>query len=215
MIAPSAAYAAAVTRTYALDRPITVVHNGRAVRALPASRPIAAAFTAGRLWDAAKRAALLDAVAVRLSVPFRAAGATTGPQGEAVALDHLVLLGSLDAAAIGNELARQPVFVSAAAFEPFGLAVLEAAQAGCALVLADAPVFRELWDGAAIFIAGDDAVAYAAAIEALMVDPVARAADGEAARTRSARYTPGAMAAGIRAAYAQVLGAHAARERAA
>ena len=40
-----------------------------------------------------------------------------------------------------------------ALYEPFGLAVLEAAQAGCALVLSDIPTFRELWDGAALFVA--------------------------------------------------------------
>ena len=48
--------------------------------------------------------------------------------------------------------ARCPIFVSAARYEPFGLAVLEAAQAGCALVLSDIPTFRELWDGAALFV---------------------------------------------------------------
>jgi hypothetical protein len=43
---------------------------------------------------------------------------------------------------------RSPVGPSV---EPFGLAVLEAAQAGCPLVLSDLPGFRELWDGAALF----------------------------------------------------------------
>ena len=44
-------------------------------------------------------------------------------------------------------------------YEPFGLAVLEAAGAGAALVLADIPTFRELWDDAALFVAADDAAA--------------------------------------------------------
>ena len=50
-------------------------------------------------------------------------------------------------------MARTAVFVSPALYEPFGLAVLEAAQAGCALVLSDIPTFRELWDGVALFVA--------------------------------------------------------------
>lgn len=194
VIAPTAAFAADVRQTYALDRDIHVVHNGRAYRSLPRVTPRVAAFTAGRLWDAAKRTDLLDGVAARLSIPFRAAGPLTGPHGEAVDPVHLVCLGTLDERAMAAELAARPVFVSAASFEPFGLAVLEAAQAGCALVLADTPGFRELWDGAACFVSGDDPDAYVAAIEALGTDPGARARAGEVAQARAARYSPEAMA---------------------
>ena len=82
----------------------------------------------------------------------------------------------------------------AARFEPFGLAVLEAAQAGCPLVLSDLSTFRELWDGAATFVAPGDAQGFADAIAALLADPACHAAQGEAARRRAARYTPAAMA---------------------
>lgn len=215
VVAPSAGYAEAVARTYGYERPIRVVHNGRAPAQSSTAEPVAAAFTAGRLWDAAKRTPLLDAVAARLSVPFRAAGARVGPHGEAVATEHLIALGSLGHDAMVAEIARRPVFVSAAIFEPFGLAVLEAAQAGCALVLADTPVFRELWDGAATFVAADNPAAYAAVIEALIANPTARAHDGEAARTRAARYTPAAMAEDVRAVYEAALAARAPREQAA
>ncbi len=51
----------------------------------------------------------------------------------------------------------RPIFVSTSLYEPFGLAVLEAAQAGCPLVLSDIATFRELWDGAAIFFPPGDA----------------------------------------------------------
>ena len=49
-------------------------------------------------------------------------------------------------------LPTRPIFVSVSRYEPFGLAVLEAAHAGCALVLSDIPTFRELWQGAASFV---------------------------------------------------------------
>lgn len=213
VVAPSAAYAEVVTRCYALDRPIRVVHNGRAPRPT-GEEMIDAAFTAGRLWDEVKRSAVLDAVAARLSVPFRAAGSTVAPHGEAIRLAHLDLLGTLDAAGVAAELARRPVFVSAALFEPFGLAVLEAAQSGCALVLSDIPVFRELWDGAATFVVSDDAAAYVRAIEALIADPDARAAQGRVARDRAARYTPAATAAGMCAVYHAALARAHVREQA-
>jgi glycosyltransferase involved in cell wall biosynthesis len=81
------------------------------------------------------------------------------------------------------------VFVAPARYEPFGLAVLEAALSGCALVLGDIPTFRELWDGgAARFVDPDDAGAIAAAVDGLLADPAAAAAAGAAARQRAGNY---------------------------
>lgn len=208
LVAPSASYARMVARHYGLPHTPRVVHNGRTpLAAVPLAVASDRALTVGRLWDRVKRADLLDRVAARLSVPFDAAGAAVGPHGERGQLDHLNLLGKIDEAALGERLAQRPVFVSAASFEPFGLAVLEAANAGCALVLSDIPSFRELWDGAATFVPLDDEPGYAAAIEALIADPAARRQFGEAARTRAARYTPQAMADGMLAIYAELLGA--------
>ena len=212
LVAPTAAYARAVAREYGLRRTPLVVHNGRA----PIARRGRATtgdgvFTAGRLWDRAKNAALLDRVAARLAVPFHAAGPVTGPHGETASLDHLDLLGSLDDAALRHWLEQRPVFVSAACFEPFGLAVLEAAQAGCPLVLSDIPAFRELWDEAALFVAPDDEPGFARAIESIIGDPARRARLGEAAGERARLYTPGAMADGMLGIYDRLL----LRERAA
>jgi glycosyltransferase involved in cell wall biosynthesis len=197
VVAPSAAYGSIVQRHYELPHTPLTVHNGRiASDAAPAARHDHA-LTVGRLWDTVKQAELLDAAAARLAVPFHAAGAIVGPHGERVALDHLHLLGQLDAAGIAERLAAQPVFVSAASFEPFGLAVLEAAQAGCALVLSDIPTFRELWDGAALFVPEQTPEAYAEAVEHVIGNEHQRRTLGEAARTRAARYTPAATAAAM------------------
>jgi glycosyltransferase involved in cell wall biosynthesis len=207
VVAPSASYAETVTRRYRLARPIVTVHNGRTT---PASRlpcqPAQHVLTTGRLWDRVKNTALLDRVAARLPVPFLAAGPVTGPHGEAVATRHLDLLGTLPEAALRARLAERPIFVSAARFEPFGLAVLEAAQAGCALVLADLPTFRELWEGAALFIAGEDDAVWTAAIESLLAAPAERAALADAAQQRAGRYTPAATAAAMARLYDGLLG---------
>ena len=70
--------------------------------------------------------------------PVLAAGPTRGPDGQEIALEHVVALGALDGAALRRPAAaRAAVFASLALYEPFGLAVLEAALAGCALVLSD------------------------------------------------------------------------------
>jgi glycosyltransferase involved in cell wall biosynthesis len=208
LVAPTASYSRTVARHYGLPRAPQVVHNGRTPLV---SRPQALlhdrVLTVGRLWDRVKRAELLDRVASRITVPFDAAGAVTGPHGEQVRLRNLHLLGQIDSPALGRLLAARPVFVSAASFEPFGLAVLEAASAGCALVLSDIASFRELWDGAALFVPQEDETAYAAAIETLIGDTAERLRLGEAARQRAARYTPQAMADGMLAIYADLFGA--------
>lgn len=200
VVAPSRSYAGAVARRYGLPRLPVAIANGRTPLPLGEAAPAAWAFTAGRLWDRVKNTAFLDRVAAR--VPIRAAGALTAPHGETVVTSHLHLLGPLDLPALAQQLAARPVFVSAARFEPFGLAVLEAAQAGCPLVLADIDSFRELWADAAVFVRDEDE--YVGAIEALLADAARHRLWGERARTAAARYTPAAMAGAMARLYAGI-----------
>lgn len=196
--APSAAFAEATRRTYGFGAPPIVVPNGRDGPASPASDagepPAASVFTAGRLWDEGKNLAVIDRAAARLPVTVEAAGPLVGPNGARIALHHTVALGPLNTAALWSKLAERPVFVSTALYEPFGLSVLEAAQAGCALVLSDIPTFRELWDDAALFVPAHDDRALAAAILRLFGDRAYRAERAALARNRAARYTADAMA---------------------
>lgn len=185
-VAPSRAFADALRREYG-EVQIEVVHNGR--RPVPDAAPTArAVLAAGRLWDEGKGVAILDRAAAALDVPVRAAGPVQG-LGGAARCAHLELLGSLDEAGMARARAAATVFASPARYEPFGLAVLEAAQAGQALVLSDIPTFRELWDGAALF-AGEDE--FPAALRRALDDPAPLAA---AARERAGRYTVETMAA--------------------
>ncbi|AWN36886.1 glycosyltransferase [Methylobacterium radiodurans] len=206
LLAPTEAFAAATARAYGLARAPRVVRNGRdRPDAVPQGGPAGHAFTAGRLWDGAKNAATLDRMAARLPCPVLAAGPVEGPNGERIDPAHLRLLGRLDEAGIDAQLAVRPVFVSLARYEPFGLAVLEAACASCALVLSDIPSFRELWDGAALFVEAEDDAAAAAAVADLMADPARRAALCEAACARAARYGVAAMADGVLAVFRDLL----------
>ncbi|NTS66259.1 glycosyltransferase family 4 protein [Sphingomonas sp. HHU CXW] len=203
-VCPSAALAGTMQRLYALPRRPQVVHNGRT--AIPSTGALADhVFTAGRLWDRGKDAATLDRAAARVSMPIKAAGPLAGPHGEQVAFAYLDTLGSLSDAAVADHLSAGPIFASATRYEPFGLAVLEAASAGCALVLSDIPTFRELWDGAATFVTPGDDEAFARAIEALASDATARIEAGERARARAARYTPAANARGMADIYARAV----------
>jgi glycosyltransferase involved in cell wall biosynthesis len=195
VVAPTAAYGTIIARHYDLIQPPLTVHNGR--RSLQSASNAAMhdhVFTAGRLWDRVKNASVLDRIADRLAVPFLAAGPVEGPHGETIRLEALHLLGTLSEQSVAERLAPRPVFVSAARFEPFGLAVLEAASAGCALVLSDIPTFRELWEGVAIFVPPDDDRGFAHAIDRIIGNQSLRVSLGTAARNRASRFTPAAAA---------------------
>ncbi len=205
VVAPSAAFAAHLARAYGLSRPVQCVHNGR--RALPMKKrgPEDFVFTVGRLWDDGKNVRTLDEAASRLHVPMEAIGPLNGPNGAAASFENLHTPGELPLGRIAERLAQRPIFVSSALYEPFGLSVLEAAQAGCALVLSDIPTFRELWGGAAIFVGADDPQGFATAIEQLLANPTRRADLAIAARMRALRYTPEAMASRMAQIYADLL----------
>lgn len=188
VVAPTRALAAAVGRVYRTGRHIDVVHNGRAgIRGEAGLGD--GVLAAGRLWDEAKNIALLDEAAASMDVPVSAAGALAGPNGAALAPRNLAILGLLDEAAMTAAMAGARIFASPALYEPFGLAVLEAAQAGRPLVLADIPTFRELWADAAIFLPAREARVWARTLNELHADPRACRRLGEAAQARAAAYS--------------------------
>jgi glycogen(starch) synthase len=90
--------------------------------------------------------------------------------------------------------AHASIYALPARYEPFGLSVLEAAQAGCALVLGDIDSLRENWDGAAAFVPPDDRDALTRTLRRLIADEPARCMLGAEARERAKRFTPHAMA---------------------
>jgi len=202
VIAPTASHARATEAAYG-PVPTLVVHNGsRARSSAPRSRR-SSVLTAGRLWDAGKATEWLDRAAPGLEAPILAAGPTRGPDGSEVRFHQLRQLGVMTPDALAAEYAGASVFASMARYEPFGLAVLEAAQAGMALVLRDTPGFRELWDGAAIFVAEE-----AGLLPALRQALAAPEPWAARAQERAGRYTVEKMAEATLAVHRDVL-AHA------
>ena len=206
VVAPSRSFAAMVQAEYGLsDFPVAVL-NGRPPPppAGPVPQEAPYVFTAGRLWDESKGMATLDAAAAGLATPVHAAGPLSAPGGGAAGFAHLHAAGVLAPADLSARMAGAAVFVSPSLYEPFGLAVLEAAQLARPLVLTDIATFRELWDGAAVFVPPRDARALTAALEALLADAPRRAALGAAARSRAHGYTVEAMAAGMVDVFARI-----------
>jgi len=204
VVAPSIAFAAETARIYDVPMPVNSVHNGR--RAITFARVPQGefVFTAGRLWDEGKNAATLDEAAALVDLPIQAAGPTDGPNGASICLNHIDALGEIGATRMAGLYSARPIYASAALYEPFGLAVLEAAQAGCALVLSDIPTHREIWSGAAIFVPARDPRGFAAAIQDLLDDRDERELLGQLARARARLYSPERMARGMAGIYAHV-----------
>ncbi|MBO1076868.1 glycosyltransferase [Roseomonas marmotae] len=206
LVAPSASFARMTERLYDLPVPPRVVHNGRAARSpTPAAASREGILAAGRLWDEAKNIALLDRIAPRLAIPIEVAGPLVAPHGGTARLTKLRHLGLLGAEEMAHRFAAAGIFVSPARYEPFGLAVLEAAQAGCALLLSDIPSFREIWGDAADYAAPDDEAGFLEGLHRLSADAALRARRGAAAQQRAARYSGDAMVEGMIALYRDML----------
>jgi glycosyltransferase involved in cell wall biosynthesis len=141
-------------------------------------------LAAGRLWDEGKNIAALARVAPRLPWPVAVAG--EAPRGGA--LPNLVHLGRLDQDALVQAMSEAEIFCAPALYEPFGLAVLEAAMCGAALVLSTAPSFVELWGEAARFVDPDDVDGLAGTLLDLIEDPLARKQLQRAAKETAAAY---------------------------
>jgi glycosyltransferase involved in cell wall biosynthesis len=99
------------------------------------------------------------------------------------------------------ELGRAAIFVAPARYDPFGLAILEAAAAGCALVLGDIPSLRENWDGAAVFVDPEDRSALTSAVNVLIANPRERSRVAAAVQRRAREFTLPRMARAYAALY--------------
>ncbi len=127
-----------------------VIANGRALPPvpLPAVRRLQA-ITAGRLWDEAKDIPMLGYVSSPMLLLI--AGETVCGSASLEAPPGVKPLGPLDQLALLQMFYASSVYVCTSRYEPFGLAPLEAALCGCAIVARDIPSLKEVWGDAAIY----------------------------------------------------------------
>lgn len=207
-VCASHAYRDVVADIYHPERAGGVIWNGLAP---PATRPQpkqSFILAAGRMWDKAKNLPVLWRAANRLPWPVLVAG----PNGEFDdSSGELKLLGNLPRPELQRLMQGASIFASPALYEPFGLSVLEAALARCALVLSDIPSFRELWDDAAVFVAPHDAACLRAALNSLINNEVHRSRLQNAAFARAQLYSLSRMACGYARLYGEL--AHSAARR--
>jgi glycogen(starch) synthase len=204
VIAPTRAILGAILGALESDVRGRVISNGRSCEPRPAPKE-SFVLSAGRLWDEAKGVADLDACARSVTWPIRVAGSTVSPDGKEVTPTGVELLGELDPSTLGWWMSRAAIYALPARYEPFGLSVLEAAQAGCALVLGDIDSLREIWGSAALYVRPGDRDALAFTLNSLARDPLRCGVLSSAARTRARALTPLRMATAYQALYEELM----------
>jgi len=215
VVAPTRAFLQMLEAEYGTLRRASVIHNARDSSSLQGEDARAPTiFACGRIWDRAKNLQTLDVACASLPWKTYVAGDATSPDGRRCEPLRLECLGRLPEAEVGEWMGRAAIFAHPALYEPFGLAVLEAAARGCALVLSDLPTLRELWDGAALFASAREPDAFRAQLKRLIERPDERVALAQAARVRAlAQFKPDAMASAYHALYVDLIRTHS-KERA-
>lgn len=162
-------------------------------------------FSSGRVWDEAKNIRTLAAAARELPWPVCVAGEKHDPEGKTVSFENVQLLGKLSRWQMAERLERAPIFCLPARYEPFGLSVLEAALAGCALVLGDIPSLREIWRDTALFVPPNDDVALRDTLQRLIAEPNTRRDLAMRAHDRALDFTALRMTSSYLALYSELM----------
>jgi glycogen synthase len=205
VVAPTAELLASLSRHYGPLRSSGVIPHARRHEDFPPG-PVREPFilATGQLWDEARNLEVLETVAPRLDWPVLVAGSSQHPDGGEVRARYVRALGLLPQAELAGYMGRASLYVLPARYEPFGLPVLEAALAGCALVLGDIPSLREVWEDAAVFVPPDDTDMLARALRRLVSEPVLCSRMSTLARTRALEFSPERMADAYLAVYADL-----------
>jgi glycogen(starch) synthase len=205
VVAPSQAMLDELQRIYGPLGECDVVPNGVAPIAKNDTAKKPFIFSAGRLWDEAKNVSLLAQISGQLNWPVYVAGKCGKENGVMPATGTLKCLGEISRSDVTIWQQTASIYAAPAKYEPFGLAILEAAAAGCALVLGDIPSLRENWTGAAEFADPRNPRAWIEALNRLAANETRRFELAQLARERAAEFTIERTVGGYMAAYKELL----------
>lgn len=193
IVAPTEWMANSLLNDFPLRKRPLVIPNGRTINPAESSHRKLQAITAGRLWDEAKNVGMLGDV--QSPVPLLIAGDAQGVSGTTkVAPTGVTFLGSLASEELLRIFRESAMYLCTSRYEPFGLAPLEAALCGCAVLANDIPSLREVWrDGALYF---HDADSLTALLNQLSEAPDELSAAQQRSLERGRRFTADRMAGG-------------------
>ncbi len=207
VVAPSETMMAALDRHFGVVN-IRVIRDGRdPARYAPATKE-RVILSVGALRDETGAPSPLELASPAIPWPVVVAGDQADEAGRTVRLQGVSALGRVHPAQLVPWFNRASLYVALAAEGP-GTQIVEAALSGCALVLGDTAALRELWSGAALFVAPGDPTALAAGINTLLDDGRLLDAMGHAARRRALKQPARAMAAQYLDAYRELVAARA------
>jgi glycosyltransferase involved in cell wall biosynthesis len=186
IVAPTRWMAASLSGHFPLSREPQVIPNGRTLPPAPDGSSKLQAVTAGRLWDEAKNIAMLDEV--ESPFPLFVAGDTKhGSASLTGSLGNMTWLGPLNTDDLLALFGESAIYICTSKYEPFGLAPLEAALCGCAVLAFDIPSLREVWDGSALYF--EDASSLTALLRELQDTPHQLEAARQASLSRAGMFT--------------------------
>jgi len=175
VVAPSNWMLDALTTYYTVPAKSQVIYNARDSALFePNAGKENRVLSVGRLWDQAKQLSLL--LKSEHSVPIYIAGSKDHPE-KLAAGDHaplgrsmVTVLGEQPEEQLRKFYAESAIYCATSCYEPFGLAALEAALSGCAVIANDIPSFREIWGDTVCYFRRNDSGSLAARIEVLSRD---------------------------------------------
>lgn len=193
IVTPTEWMANSLLEEFPLRKRPLVIPNGRTIPEPEDSSRKLQAIIAGRLWDEAKNVGMLREV--RSPIPLLLAGdAHAGAGTTKVAPTGVTFLGSLASEELLQIFRESAMYLCTSRYEPFGLAPLEAALCGCAVLANDIPSLREVWrDGALYF---HDADSLTALLNQLCNAPDELSAAQQRSLERARMFTGSRMAAG-------------------
>ena len=200
VVAPSCWMLSEIETYYGPRQQRQVIYNGRSPQIFnPYSDKDDMVLSVGRLWDSAKQVSLLTQY--DCGWPVVVAGETEHPD-EAYRSDStrivcegtLELKGKQNPEQLRSLFSRAAVYAATSRYEPFGLALVEAALSRCAIVANDIPSFRELWGETACYFQTNDAASLRNTLTELRKNKVLRRQYAELAFQRAKRrYTADRM----------------------